>query len=103
MAKPSKANSFCSICKSAIEDYLTHLSTPHHQQLLRSSEFCKDIAGLCGRFAQKTKAIVKSKKRPARPSRKCRAEREDSSEGNTAVSSAAGIDYYPLEKTVQAC
>lgn len=48
--KPSKGNSFCCICKAAFEDYLTHISLPHHQQLLRTSPFRAEISSLALQF-----------------------------------------------------
>jgi hypothetical protein len=38
--RPSRANSYCCICKAHFEDYLTHVNVPLHQTLMRASPFC---------------------------------------------------------------
>ena len=52
MPKPSKANSFCSVCRSCYQDYLEHVTLAHHQQLLSSNKFAKEIGQLCLRFSK---------------------------------------------------
>lgn len=70
MPKPSRANSFCSLCKSCYQDYLEHVTTLHHHQQLASNRFNKEIAKLCLLFTNnaedgprkcKTKRIRKAK------------------------------------------
>jgi hypothetical protein len=48
---PSKANSFCCVCKVNFEDYLTHVTLPSHISLMRSSPYCADIKDLCQIYA----------------------------------------------------
>lgn len=62
VARPSKSNSYCCICRTAFDDYLTHVNIPSHQQLLRASPFCADIVGLTQHFNSEVNAEVKSKK-----------------------------------------
>ena len=50
MPKPSRSNSYCCICRTLFDDYLTHVNIPSHQQLLRASPFCQDISSLSERF-----------------------------------------------------
>lgn len=62
MAKPSRSNSYCCICRTPFDDYLTHVNVPAHQQLLRASPFCLDITGLVERFNGQEKRPVENKK-----------------------------------------
>lgn len=62
MPKPSTANSYCSVCRSRYSDYLEHVTLAHHQQLLASSKFAKEIAKLCLRFAQNGHGTLKKGK-----------------------------------------
>lgn len=69
--KPSKANLFCLICKETYEDYLTHISYPSHNRLLRGSPFHADIQELCERISpagnrKHNRKITKERKKAER-------------------------------------
>lgn len=53
--KPSKANSYCCICREPFEDYLTvvnfllqHINIPRHRELMKKSAYYSMIEDLCG-------------------------------------------------------
>ncbi len=50
---PSKQNSFCCVCKSHYDDYLTHLAMPRHIELSNKNKFWKEINKLCNGFNKK--------------------------------------------------
>lgn len=59
MPKPSKANSFCSICKSYYQDYLEHVTLAQHLQQLRNNKFVKEIGKLCLKFSENGERVQK--------------------------------------------
>lgn len=65
MARPSSSNNFCCICKIAFGDYLSHLLNPYHQDLMKNSDFNKDILQLARLFSnnQEEEVQVKTKGR----------------------------------------
>jgi hypothetical protein len=55
--KPSKANSYCCICREPFEDYLTvdnfllqHINIPRHRELMKKSAYYSMIEDLCGQY-----------------------------------------------------
>ena len=59
--KPSKSNSYCCICKTAFDDYLTHINMPSHCSNSQASTFVNDIIALTSQFNAKADPLLSKK------------------------------------------
>lgn len=68
MPRPSKANSFCCVCKASFEDYLTHVNMPEHHRLMVQSAYCAEIQLLCSKLnpSQVDRAVEAKKSKKIR-------------------------------------